>query len=60
MTCAQSVSSRLDLSISDRLREDAALFPDSLDQRYGAWAQILALFRMVYDGAESGAMWFPC
>jgi hypothetical protein len=54
------VSSRLDLSISDRLREDAALFPDSLDQRYGAWAQILALFRMVYDGAESGAMWFPC
>jgi hypothetical protein len=23
----------------ERLREDAALFPDTMDQRYGAWAQ---------------------
>ncbi len=43
----------------DRLREDAALFPDTMDQRYGAWAQLLVLFRMVYDGAESGAMRLP-
>ena len=38
----------------ERLREDAALFPDTMDQRYGAWAQLLVLFRMVHDGAECG------
>ena len=43
----------------ERLREDAALFPDTMDQRYGAWAQLLFLFRMIYDGAESGAMRLP-
>jgi hypothetical protein len=43
----------------ERLREDAALFPDTMDQRYGAWAQLLVLFRMIYDGAESGAMRLP-
>ena len=25
--------------------------PDTMDQRYGAWAQLLALFRLVHDGA---------
>ncbi len=30
-----------------------------MDQRYGAWGQLLVLFRMVYDGAESGAMRLP-
>jgi hypothetical protein len=43
----------------ERLREDAALFPDTLDQRYGAWAQLLVLFRMIHDGADSGAMRLP-
>ena len=43
----------------ERLREDAALFPDTMDQRYGAWAQLLVLFRMIHDGAESGAMRLP-
>ena len=42
-----------------RLREDAALFPDTMEQRYGAWPQLLALFRMVFDGAESGEMRLP-
>jgi hypothetical protein len=41
----------------DRLREDAALFPDTMDQRYGAWAQLLVLFRMIYDGAEDSRIW---
>ena len=45
--------------LHERLREDAALFPDTMDQRYGAWAQLLVLFRMIYDGAESGAMRLP-
>jgi hypothetical protein len=43
----------------ERLREDAALYPDTMDQRYGAWAQILVLFRMIHDGAESGALRLP-
>lgn len=43
----------------ERLREDAALHPDTMDQRYGAWAQLLVLFRMVYDGAECGEMKLP-
>ena len=42
-----------------RLREDAALHPDTMDQRYGAYAQLLVLFRMVHDGARSGAMALP-
>ena len=45
--------------LHERLREDAALFPDTIDQRYGAWAQLLVLFRMVFDGAESGQMRLP-
>ena len=27
--------------LHERLREDAALYPDTMDQRYGAWAQLL-------------------
>ena len=34
----------------ERLREDAALYPDTMQQRYGAWARLLALFRMIHDG----------
>ena len=37
-----------------RLQEDAALHPDTMDQRYGAYAQLLVMFRMVHDGARSG------
>jgi hypothetical protein len=43
----------------ERLRGDAALFPDTMDQRFGAWAQLLVLFRMIHDGADSGAMRLP-
>ncbi|MCI0435002.1 MAG: BREX-1 system adenine-specific DNA-methyltransferase PglX [Gemmatimonadetes bacterium] len=45
--------------LHERLREDAALYPDTMDLRYGAWAQLLALFRMVHDGAASGPMLLP-
>jgi hypothetical protein len=38
----------------ERLREDAVQHPDTLDQRFGGWAQLLALFRMVHDGAAVG------
>ena len=43
----------------ERLREDAALYPDTMDQRFEAWPQLLALFRMVHDGAVSGDMRLP-
>ncbi len=36
-----------------RLREDAALNPDTMDQRFGAWAQLLVLFRIIHDGARA-------
>lgn len=42
-----------------RLREDAALFPDTMDQRFGAWARLLALFRLIHDGAEAGTLKLP-
>ncbi len=47
------------VGLHERLREDAGLYPDTMDDRYGAWAQLLALFRMVHDGAKSGAMHLP-
>jgi len=34
----------------ERLRGDGALYPDTMDDRYGAWAQLLALWRLVYAG----------
>ena len=37
----------------DWLREDAAQHPDTMDPRFGAYAQLLALFRMVHDGAKT-------
>ena len=38
----------------ERLRADAGRYPDTMDQRYGAWAQLLTLFRMIYDGGRHG------
>jgi hypothetical protein len=40
--------------LHERLREHAAHFPDTIDQRFGAWAQLLALFRLVHDGTRHG------
>ncbi len=45
--------------LHERLREDAARHPDTMDQRFGAWAQFLALFRMVHDGARCGRLSLP-
>ncbi len=42
-----------------RLREDAGRHPDTMGQRYGAWGQLLALFRMVHDGASAGDLQMP-
>jgi hypothetical protein len=43
----------------ERLRADAGRYPDTMDQRYGAWAQLLTLFRLVHDGGSHGALRLP-
>ncbi len=43
----------------ERLREDAALNPDTMNQRYGAWAHLLVLFRLFHDGAAAGGLRLP-
>lgn len=35
-----------------RLRDDAAKYPDTMDQRFGAWGWLLSLFRLVHDGSR--------
>src|SRR5262249_21291821 len=42
-----------------RLREDDARFHDTMDQRYGAWSQVLVLFRLVHGGARFGRVTMP-
>ena len=46
-------------SLYERLREDAAMHPDTMDQRFGAWAQFLVLTRMIHDGARAGSLSLP-
>ncbi len=43
----------------EQLREDHARHPDTMDQRYGAWARLLALFRLIYGGARHGDLRIP-
>jgi hypothetical protein len=38
----------------ERLRTDDARYHDTMDQRFGAWAQLLTLFRLIYDGGSHG------
>ncbi len=40
----------------ERLRADSSVHPDTMDQRYGAYAQLVALWRMVHDGAQAPQM----
>ena len=41
-----------------RLRADAAAWPDTMDQRFGAWAQLLSLFRLVHGGGGHAGLYF--
>jgi hypothetical protein len=43
----------------ERLRVDAGRYPDTMDQRYGAWAQLLTLFRLIYDGGQHDKFHVP-
>ena len=41
-----------------RLRADAAAWPDTMDQRFGAWAQLLSLFRLIHGGGGHAELSF--
>lgn len=43
----------------ERLQNDAGNYPDTMDQRFGAWAWLLSLFRLVYDGGGAIANYLP-
>ena len=42
-----------------RLREDNQTYPDTMDSRYGAWPQLLALFRAIYFGCAHPDLSLP-
>jgi N-6 DNA Methylase len=43
----------------ERLRADAGRHADTMDHRFGSWPQLLALFRMVHDGARHDRFAIP-
>jgi hypothetical protein len=43
----------------ERLREDAGRFPDTMDSRFGAWSQLLTLFRLVFEGGQHDTFKLP-
>lgn len=43
----------------ERLRQDNEQYPDTMDHRFGAWAQLLTLFRAVYQGCKHPQMHMP-
>jgi hypothetical protein len=43
----------------ERLRADDGRYHDTMGQRFGAWAQLLVLFRLIHSGARHGAMNIP-
>jgi len=47
------------LALFARLQEEAGAHPDSMALRFGAWGQLLALFRAVYTGVDHGELHMP-
>ncbi len=43
----------------ERLQVDNGRYPDTMDQRFGAWAQLLTLFRLIYRGGSHGNLRIP-
>jgi hypothetical protein len=46
-------------SLLEQLRGDKAKYPDTMDQRYGAWPRLLTLFRILHDGASHESITIP-
>ncbi len=47
------------LGLFERLQEDAGANPDSMARRFGAWGQVISLFRAVFLGIEHGDLRMP-
>ncbi len=43
----------------EKLRDDAGRNPDTMEQRYGAWARLLTLFRLVHEGGGHARLRLP-
>lgn len=46
-------------SLFEKLRKDAEKHAEQMDERFGAWARLLAVFRIVYEGCRHGALQMP-
>ncbi len=47
------------LGLFQRLQEDHGRFPDSMSRRFGAWGQLVTLFRAIFRGVEHGSLKLP-
>lgn len=47
------------LGLFERLQADHGAHPDSMSRRYGAWGQLVSLFRTVFLGVETGELRMP-
>lgn len=47
------------LGLFEQLQDDNANFPDTMVSRFGAWPRLVALFRIVFEGAQHGSMVLP-
>lgn len=45
--------------LHERLRQDQERYPDTMGDRFGAWAQLLTLFRAIYQGCEHPLLNMP-
>jgi len=45
--------------IFEQLQHDEAEYPDTMEQRFGAWAGLMSLCRLVYDGGGPTADYLP-
>ncbi len=47
------------VGLFERPRADHALYADTMDQRFGAWAHLTSLFRLVHDGGKHAGLDLP-
>jgi hypothetical protein len=47
------------LGLFERLQRDHGNFPDSMNNRFGAWGHIISLSRAIYLGVEHGDFHIP-
>jgi len=45
--------------IYEQLQQDESDYPDTMEQRYGAWAGLMSLCRLVFDGGGPTADYLP-